>query len=142
GDPGVVCVHLVAVHDPLLGHDVVIQGVVAEARALPFVAESLSAANPEVEFGAAACDGVGWLEVAGVAPGVLGLRRSECGEHPGRRGRVGALNPERVVKDGTVGHCFSSRGESAWVAWISPVSWRSSAGWSPRLGPPGQPGSG
>src|ERR1022692_1626454 len=52
-DPRAVGVHLVAVDDPLVRHDVVVQGVVAVGGALPLVAEALPPAGPEVKLGAA-----------------------------------------------------------------------------------------
>ena len=106
-DPGVVGVHLVAVHDPLVRHDVVVQRVVPVARALPLVAEPLPAARPEVEL-LDACLVLRGLQPAGVAPGVFGLGRRKGGEHPGWGGRVGPLDRERVVDDGTIGHWCSS----------------------------------
>ena len=127
-DPRVVGVHLVGVDDPLVRHDVVVAGVVAVGRAESIVAEALPAAGPEVELGDAGL-AVGGFEAAGVAPGVLGLGRGERGEHPRRRGRVGALDREGVVDDGTRSHLFSSGGS---LAWVRGPAGRRLRGWCPQ----------
>src|SRR5262249_6956065 len=100
-DPYAVPVHLVAVHDALAWHDVVVESVVPEDGAFACDSETLPAAGPEVELRRLRVGGS--LDILG-APGGPGLLGSECSEHRGRRRRVGALDRERVVDDRTLGH--------------------------------------
>src|SRR5262249_41210329 len=106
--PVVSGVHLVAVHDAMVGHDVVVHGVVAVAGAVGgHAAEPLVPADPEVQLVAGA---VG-LEVRVVHPDLLRGRVGPGAEHLGRLGWVPALADERGVVDGAIGHfCFSSGG--------------------------------
>src|SRR5258707_10185238 len=90
--PRLVAVHDIGVSDALAWHDVLVVGVVGVDRPFVQAAIELSSSDSEIEL-------IGLRE-----PLSLGLGVRPGGEHPRRRGTIGALDDESSVLYGSFVH--------------------------------------